>query len=177
MAGRSASHVDALSLANGEGSADVNAARRGKKTKCQEPPHDPYYRRLVLSRSRTAQTNGALCLWAGSRGARRSHSYTACSSPSARCRSRSSRRGESLCFGQAARDRRRDCHARTLVPAYHPRSDTYLFVEMASPGAAELAVRHLNGQQLGGSQLIVTPASTLSKLFIGFIERTVGAPR
>ena len=38
-------------------------------------------------------------------------------------------------------------------------------------------MRHLNGQQLGGSQLIVTPASTLRKLFIGNIERTVGAPR
>jgi hypothetical protein len=56
-----------------------------------------------------------------------------------------------------------------------PSRETYLFVELQSADAVAAACRQLNGAALGGSALVVQPAASLTKLFIGGIHRRVDA--
>jgi hypothetical protein len=60
---------------------------------------------------------------------------------------------------------------RQLIPS----RDTYLFVELPSVAAVAVACQLLNGAALGGSALVVQPAVSLTKLFIGGIHRRVDA--
>ena len=50
--------------------------------------------------------------------------------------------------------------------------ETYLFVELEGPAAAEAACRALNGASLNGSSVLVIPATSLRKLFVGNIDRS-----
>ena len=63
-----------------------------------------------------------------------------------------------------------------FVPAQViPSKETYLFVELVSPAAAEAACKLLNGSSLLGTSVMVIPATSLKKLFIGNIDRLVDA--
>lgn len=62
-------------------------------------------------------------------------------------------------------------HIRLPVRALVPSRATYLFIEFETPDAAATAVDLLNGFALDGSRLVVHPAASLKKLFIGNIAR------
>ena len=54
-----------------------------------------------------------------------------------------------------------------------PSRETYLFCEYADGNAAGLAASVLNGKYVNGSRIVVVPAVTLRKLFIGNVDRLV----
>jgi len=61
------------------------------------------------------------------------------------------------------------------IQAIIPSRDTYLFIEYTHPDIASQATQILNGQLFGGSRIVVQPANTLTKLFIGNIDKTLDA--
>lgn len=56
-----------------------------------------------------------------------------------------------------------------------PARDTYLFCEYSAPDEADRAVANLSGYAVAGSRICVSHASSLKRIFVGNLPRTLDA--